>query len=208
MGNPIPPPPFDGERDAGRNVVPNVFGGTGLHEEIEQLRAEGIEVDNDNEPLPEDAEPAPADPDGMRYEYTIPTFCPRRANNSILDSPWRWTNTCWDEVAEKSELDLFSLCLPDEFVVKVILPTTNVFLFPHLTTHEFYKWLGCHFFMACFQGIDNHDEWWLQSGCTLPAQLVHVEKSFHRHNLQDPLHRQTNTDGGIRWIFRPLPRSP
>jgi len=57
MGNPIPPPPVDGERASGRNVVPNVFGGAGLREEIEQLRAEGIEVDDDNEPLPEDAEP-------------------------------------------------------------------------------------------------------------------------------------------------------
>ena len=54
--------------------MPNVFGGAGLREEIEQLRAEGIEVDDDNEPLPEDAEPAPADPEGMRYEYTIPNF--------------------------------------------------------------------------------------------------------------------------------------
>jgi hypothetical protein len=25
---------------------------------------------------------------------------------------------------------------------------------------EFYKWLGCHFFMSCFQGIDNQDAWW------------------------------------------------
>jgi len=70
MGNPIPPPPVDGERASGRNVVPNVFGGAGLREEIEQLRAEGIEVDDDNEPLPEEAEPAPNDPEGMRYEYT------------------------------------------------------------------------------------------------------------------------------------------
>ena len=26
---------------------------------------------------------------------------------------------------------------------------------------EFYKWLGCHFFMACFQGIQDCKEWWL-----------------------------------------------
>ena len=36
-----------------------------VREEIDQLRAEGIEVDDDNEPLPEDAEPAPPDPEGM-----------------------------------------------------------------------------------------------------------------------------------------------
>ena len=155
-------PPVDVDRASVHNVVPNIFGGTGLREEINQLCAEGIEVDNDNKPLPEDAEPAPPNPEGMRYEYTIPTFCPRRANNNIIDSPGRWTNYRWDEIAEKSELDLFRMCFPDDFVHEVILPATNVHLFSRLTIQEFYKWLGCHFFMACFQGIDNRDEWWSQ----------------------------------------------
>jgi hypothetical protein len=70
------PPPVDTVFTSQTNVLPNVFGGTGLREEIAQLRAEGIEVDDDNEPLPEDAIPAPADPEGMRYEYTTPTYCP------------------------------------------------------------------------------------------------------------------------------------
>ncbi len=91
-------------------------------EEINQLRVEGIEVDDDNEPLPEDAEPAPPDSEGMRYEYTIPTFCPRRANNDIIDSPGRWTTYYWDKIAEKSELNLFCMCFPDDFVAEVILP--------------------------------------------------------------------------------------
>jgi hypothetical protein len=117
-------------------------------------------VDDDNEPLPEDAEPAPPDPEGMRYEYTIPTFCPRRANNDIIDSPGWWTKYRWDEIAEKSELDLFRMCFPDKFVDEVILPATNVHLFPHLTMQEFFKWLGCYFIMSCFQGIKDRDEWW------------------------------------------------
>ena len=79
--------------------MPNVFGGTGLREEIAQLRAEGIEVDDDNEPLPEDAIPAPSDPEGMRYEYTTPTYCPRWANNDLVDSPGRWVHHRWDEIA-------------------------------------------------------------------------------------------------------------
>ncbi len=64
----------DADRASLHNVVPNVFGGAGLCEEIKQLCVEGIEVDNNNEPLPEDAAPAPADLEGMHYEYTIPTF--------------------------------------------------------------------------------------------------------------------------------------
>jgi hypothetical protein len=68
----------------------------------------------------------------------------------------------WDKIAEKSELDLFCMCFLEDFVCKVVLPTTNIHLFPQLTMQEFYKWLRCHFFMACFQGIDNQDERWLQ----------------------------------------------
>ena len=154
------PPPVNADRASIHNVVPNIFGGAGLCEEINQLRAEGIEVDDDNEPLPEDAEPAPHDREGMRYEYTIPTFCPRRANNDIIDSPGWWTKYRWDEIAEKSELDLFRMCFPNDFVREVILPATNVHLFPHLTMQEFYKWLGCYFIMSCFQGIEDRDEWW------------------------------------------------
>ena len=83
------PPPVDTVFTSKTNVVPNVFGGTGLCEEIAQLCAEGIEVDDDSEPLPEDAIPAPADPEGLRYKYTTPTYCPRWANNDLVDSPGR-----------------------------------------------------------------------------------------------------------------------
>lgn len=56
------------------DVIPNVFGGP---EELEQLRAEGIEVDDNNEPLPkDDAVPDPPDPKGTQYNYEQPTFCP------------------------------------------------------------------------------------------------------------------------------------
>ncbi len=51
--------------------------------------------------------------------------------------------------------------MPKDFIREVI-PATNVHLFPHLTMQEFYKWRGCHFFMSCFQGIDNRDARWSQ----------------------------------------------
>ncbi len=160
--NPVPPPMVDADRASVNNVVPNVFGSAGLCEEIDQLCAEGIEMDDNHEPLLEDAAPAPTNPVGMRYEYTVPTFCPRQANNNIINSPGRWVQYWWDKIAEKSKLDLFRICFPEDFVHEAVLPTTNIHLFPHLTMQEFYKWLGCHFFMACFQGIDNQDERWLQ----------------------------------------------
>jgi hypothetical protein len=141
--------------------VPNVFGSAGLWEEIEQLWAEGIEVNDNNEPLPKDAAPTLFD-EGAEYEYTVTTFCPHRANNNIIDSPGQWVQFWWDEIAEKSELDLFQMAFPESFIKEVVLPTTNLHLSPHLKMQEFYKWLGCHFFMASFQEINKQDDWWLQ----------------------------------------------
>jgi hypothetical protein len=87
--NPLSPPEVYAERTSHHNLVPNVFGGAGLREEIKQLWAEGIEVDDDNKPLPKDAAPAPVE-EGVQYEYSVPTFCPRRASNNITYSPGRW----------------------------------------------------------------------------------------------------------------------
>jgi hypothetical protein len=50
--------------------------------------------------------------------------------------------------------------MPEQYIRDVVLPATNVFLTETLMISEFYKWLGCHFFMACFQGIQDRDEWW------------------------------------------------
>ena len=77
------PPPVDDARASLENIVPNVFQGgrAGLADEIEQLRAEGIEVDDDNEPLPEEATIPPPDPEGTQYNWEKPTFCPRRVHS-------------------------------------------------------------------------------------------------------------------------------
>ncbi len=46
------------DRAAVSNIVPTVRAGGNVAEQIAELRAEGIEVDDDNEPLDEGAEPA------------------------------------------------------------------------------------------------------------------------------------------------------
>ena len=51
--------------------------------------------------------------------------------------------------------------MQEQFIRDVVLPTTNVFLTKELMIGEFYKWLGCQFFMACCQGIKDCNDWWL-----------------------------------------------
>jgi hypothetical protein len=58
------PPPVDADCASQTNVVPNVFGGTGLCEEIAQLHAEGIEVDDDNKAPSRECHSCPCRPRG------------------------------------------------------------------------------------------------------------------------------------------------
>ena len=59
-----------------------------------------------------------------------------------------------------NELNQFRLCFPEEFVINVIIRETNKHLVgTALTLQEFYVWLGCIFFMACFEGISDRNDW-------------------------------------------------
>ncbi len=59
-----------------------------------------------------------------------------------------------------------------------MLPTTNATLRNPCTLGEFYKWLGCNFFMACFEGIADRRAWWSKEPVSMfegaPFRLSHV----------------------------------
>ena len=132
------------------NIVANVGRGGLAEEEIHELHAEGIEVDDDNEPLDEgDGAPPPLAPYNQPHNFTVPTHCPRRERN-LTDDRGNWANHRWDEIASYNELELFRMAFREEYVDRVMLPTMNVSLRNPLSLGKFYKWLGCNFFMACF----------------------------------------------------------
>ena len=61
---------------------------------IEDLQRQGIQVDDDNEPVPENnnqqgAVAGSAPPPGT---WEKPSFCPPHANSSFADNPGRWKN--------------------------------------------------------------------------------------------------------------------
>jgi hypothetical protein len=143
----------DPNRVVDRNAVSSVGEG---EDAIEELRRQGIEVDDDNEPAPENAE-ATAPVANGRWEK--PTLCPRRMAN-IPNYKGKFNSHGWEEIAEMNELDQFRMCFPEQFIINVIIPETNKHLGTPVTLQEFYVWLGCIFYMACFEGIGDRDEWW------------------------------------------------
>ena len=166
---PVVPAPVTGEalnpdRIADRNVVPNIEGLShrdSLRGDIDEQRRQGITVDDDNDPLPENT--APQSPAARMYEtgtWTTPRACCRRTDGFVYPEG-KFVNKRWDQIADMSELDLFRLCFPEKYIVKVLIPETNKNLTKkNIDLQEFYVFLGCIFFMSCFVGIDNRADWW------------------------------------------------
>jgi hypothetical protein len=59
-----------------------------------------------------------------------------------------------------NELELFLMCFPVKYIKSIILPKTNKHLQVPMTMQEFFVFLGCLFFMACHQGVEDRDSWW------------------------------------------------
>ena len=130
-----------------------------LAEDIAELRQQGIEVDDDNEPAPENAEPRPQ-ATGDVGEWVTPTICARRQAN-CTNRKGSWKNYSWQVIAEMDELAQFRMCFPEKWVVEVLIPATNERLEGDaMDLQEFYVFLGCHFFMASFEGVSDRKMWW------------------------------------------------
>ena len=96
----------------------------------------------------------------MHGEWVTPTTCPRRGDPNISDAKGGWKNHSWSSIAEMSEFNIVLMCFPDNFIWEVVIPMTNKYIEgPHMTLQVFYVWLGCHFFKAGFEGIDNNKMW-------------------------------------------------
>jgi hypothetical protein len=71
------------------DIVPNVRAGpAGIDEHIAELRAKGIDVDDDKEALDEGSNPPPLD-EPVQHTFLTPTHCPCHSLN-ITDDRGRW----------------------------------------------------------------------------------------------------------------------
>ena len=77
---------------------------------------------------------------------------------NIANTKGKFNSHRWEDIAEMNELYLFRMCFPEQFVLDVIIPQTNKILGTPIDLHEFYVWLGCIFYMACFQGIGDRND--------------------------------------------------
>jgi hypothetical protein len=136
-------------------------------DDLADLRRQGIAVDDDNDPAPENvpARQAPQQaaavvaPLEWRSEGII---CPRRANN-LQNSNACFKNYSREEVMKMTKLELFLVLFPTDYLTTVLIPETNKELTLPMDLGEFVRWLGCWFYMACWVGIPSRKDWWATS---------------------------------------------
>ena len=169
-------------RESVADVAPNV--NRGRSQEIAEIFHQGIEVYDDNEPAPDNAQPsAPATQ--TIGKWVTPTICPRRADVNYRNTKGKCRLHSWPKISEMAELYLFRMEFPEKWVRDILIPATNKEIAGEdITLQEFYVYLGCHFFMACFEGISDRRLWWspkpvsIREGAPLPLQKYMALRRF------------------------------
>ena len=191
------------------NVVPNIEGYSNrdsLRGDIDEQRRQGITVDDDNDPLPENATPAQNKAQRI-YEsgtWTTPRACCQRSNGFVYPKG-KFVNKRWDQIANMSELDLFRMCFPEKYIAKVLIPGTNKGLLKKMDLQEFYIFLGCIFYMSCFVGIDNRSDWWLTAPIDMMSGTPFRFNSFMTRKRFDEIMlalKYTNKEAPMTFIDR------
>ncbi|KAL3773990.1 hypothetical protein ACHAWO_004625 [Cyclotella atomus] len=160
-------------------------------ETIAALRAQGIEVD-DEDVLPENIAP----PSSATGTWQKPNTCPRRSDPNVKNSAGNWKSKSWAVIREMDNLSIFRMAMPEKFIQQVMIPETNKHLEgERLTLSEFYRWLGCRYFAACFVGVSPFTAWWSSKEIDqfegAPFRLNCV-MSYSRFNAIDKAIRYTN----------------
>jgi hypothetical protein len=195
----VAPAPILAQIGEGEAAASNVDDGVVLqlgNLEIGELTADGIQVDDEG-PAPENAiEQEPIA--GEVGDWEAPLICVRRNNSAIKDTVGRWADKSWKQVGTMTELAIYRVTFPEEYIKSVMIPATNAHLpGEKLTLNEFYVWLGCRFFMACFVGEFETRAWWSKKSVSLWEGAPFRLRSFMELERFEAINRElrlTNKD--------------
>jgi hypothetical protein len=127
--------------------------------EVTELCEQGITVDDDNEPLPENTLPD-TNPNITPGEWKILSQCIHESSIYNNKAEGNWKHKSWSQVALMDELQLWLLCFPVEYIKDVVIAKLNEELDSPTDLQEFIVVLGCIHFMACYEGISDRRDWW------------------------------------------------
>lgn len=126
--------------------------------ELAELRADGLQVDHDTLPAPENTPTAPSNNSDVQYGAwgSVP-LCPRVSQGcpNVRAKMKNCANVC----NMMSPLALFNVLFPMSYVKTVLLPATNEILDNPMTLGEFFRFLGIHLLFATTQGCARAEFW-------------------------------------------------
>ena len=157
--------------DAGDEISQNILQTGNRSEDIMMVRAQGLDVDDDNEPLPEnipttttndsnDASAANANPEhetvgwgwsGIDHRCQINTTNVRAAIAGITN----------DAMQHISYLGMFPLLFPKSYI-ELIIEQTNKKLDEPVSMGEFLRWIGIWLFLSTISGFKRKEFWSLK----------------------------------------------
>ena len=134
-----------------------------LEEEIQAFKSAGVEIDDDNEPAPENV-PVPTAPtlteDTVMKEWGFSGFCYRRRDGN-RQSP-ATINRSRDAWSTMRRIDYFLLFFPVDYVKDKMLAEMNKKIRkgrPQITWWEYLRWLGIWELLATTEGHSRSAFW-------------------------------------------------
>jgi hypothetical protein len=140
--------------------MPEILRPYDVTENIHAVRASGLDVDDDNDPAPENI--PTTDPHGTNHNTTTwgwNGFCYRRMAN-VEDTKPRLKGLSGVGLANATLLTMWQTLAPVDFLREVILENINRFIngYP-VSWGEFLRWLGLWHLMASDFGSSRRDYW-------------------------------------------------
>lgn len=156
-----PERPAAAGRTAGREIPEEVLRAS-TAEDINRVRAEGFDVDDDNEPAPEHV-PAEEAPRASLYslkdgqEWKKDGICKRRLEEATDFKP---KVKGAPNLRVMTLLSIFQLFFPFDWFESVLLANVNKNIEgPEVTLGEMLRWIGIWFYMATFKGFSRGQFW-------------------------------------------------
>ena len=141
-------------------------------EDIALFRGQGIMVDDDNEPAPENQLNVNDTTNSVFGDWDHFTgICPRKMEAIPNTSP-QMMHFSLDAVVKPMKLQLFELLFPKNFIFETILPAINERIEGNEVIYlEFLQWLRIWFTIATCQGFSRNEFWLTMPLTGTPDQM-------------------------------------
>lgn len=160
--------------------------------DVDEMRRLGLEVLDDNEPLPENvpndvaAETDEAVTEVIDGDEETTTTTTKLVKFNNVDQ-WRvrghdvrqkpkMIGMSWERMESMSIMYWFLLFFPIGYIKEVVITETNKKLSHKMTYGEFLRFLGCWLIMSCYEGILRSRDWW-----SLKTISMHEGAPFRLH---------------------------